>query len=271
MGFQIDEKLMSPNRAIITRNKTKEDIEKEISVTHKPGMLHYVAKDTKLWLSIDPRKAMDETGQEKVINLIEIMTENNFTGRLDGVVFRTGGPANAINNQFYINAEDKSPLVIKSNIKVENLNSDLLDGYHANTTSAINSVVARDSDANISINSTLSFRTGKILDTASSIDIKDSSNNYKTIKANNAILTGGILELDKSNGATYIRSLPNSTSTTIGIIEWKNDKWYAGVNGTEDELVTKKMITAAGNTTIISQATQPTNISNDDTYWFEFI
>lgn len=74
MAFQIDENMMAPNRAIITRNKIMDDLLSVNPLKNKPGMMHYVSKDKKLWLSIEPYKIM-ESNLETTKTLYEVITD----------------------------------------------------------------------------------------------------------------------------------------------------------------------------------------------------
>lgn len=74
MAFQIDENMMAPNRAIITRNKIMDDLLSVNPLKNKPGMMHYVSKDKKLWLSIEPYKTM-ESNLETTKTLYEVITD----------------------------------------------------------------------------------------------------------------------------------------------------------------------------------------------------
>lgn len=77
MSFQIDENLMAPNRAIITRNKIYDDLISVNPIKNKPGMMHYISKDKKLWLSVDPHKVV-ENSLEKTKNLYEVITDKRL-------------------------------------------------------------------------------------------------------------------------------------------------------------------------------------------------
>lgn len=73
MAFQIDEKLLAANRAIITRNKTEKDLIRDDIAKFKPGMIHYIEDNDKLLLSIAPEKIY-ENGEPKVRAFTEILT-----------------------------------------------------------------------------------------------------------------------------------------------------------------------------------------------------
>lgn len=74
MAFQINEKMMAANRAIITRNKCEEDLLRSDTVKYKPGMIHYCSDTQKLWLSIEPTKIIDKNGVEHIKTFKEIGT-----------------------------------------------------------------------------------------------------------------------------------------------------------------------------------------------------
>lgn len=61
MSFQLDEKMMAENRAIITRNKTESDLFVDDKIKFKPGMIHYVSDTDNLFLSIKPNILEDGT------------------------------------------------------------------------------------------------------------------------------------------------------------------------------------------------------------------
>lgn len=61
MSFQLDEKMMAENRAIITRNKTESDLFVDDKIKFKPGMMHYVSDTDNLFLSIKPMVLEDGT------------------------------------------------------------------------------------------------------------------------------------------------------------------------------------------------------------------
>jgi hypothetical protein len=59
------------------------------------------------------------------------------------------------NGQIISTLPDTAPLVITSNVLVENLNADLLDGFHADKDNVENTVLVRDSDKNISFSNAI--------------------------------------------------------------------------------------------------------------------
>ena len=75
MAFQFDEKLMAPNRAIITRNLTLKDLEEQDPIKNKPGMMHYIQDSRRLFLSISPIKYTGINGEVITKSFIEIKTE----------------------------------------------------------------------------------------------------------------------------------------------------------------------------------------------------
>lgn len=59
------------------------------------------------------------------------------------------------NGQIISTLPDTAPLVIASNVLIENLNADLLDGFHADKDNVENTVLVRDADKNISFSNAI--------------------------------------------------------------------------------------------------------------------
>lgn len=99
MAFQINEKMMASDRAIITRNKCEEDLLRSDAVKYKPGMIHYCSDTQKLWLSIEPTRVIDEQGVEHIRAFKEIGTIS-VTDSLK-ILLQSKEPDNIINDNTY--------------------------------------------------------------------------------------------------------------------------------------------------------------------------
>lgn len=99
MAFQIDEKMMAANRAIITRNKCEEDLLRNDTVKYKPGMVHYCSDTQKLWLSIEPTRVIDENGIEQIRAFKEIGTLS--AGESLKIILQKKEPENVISEDTY--------------------------------------------------------------------------------------------------------------------------------------------------------------------------
>jgi hypothetical protein len=78
VGFQIDEKMIASDRAIITINKTETDLIRDDIVKFKPGMIHYIEDAERLLLSITPEKEYVK-GDPVVKAFTEILTNKAIT------------------------------------------------------------------------------------------------------------------------------------------------------------------------------------------------
>lgn len=114
MAFQIDEKMMASNRAIITRNKCEEDLLRNDTVKYKPGMIHYCSDTQKLWLSIEPTRVIDENGIEQIRTFKEIGTLS--AGESLKIILKKDEPENVISENTYWyqidNTEEDSTVLV---------------------------------------------------------------------------------------------------------------------------------------------------------------
>ena len=92
MAFQINEKMIAHDRAIITRNKTEADLLKDDVMRFKPGMAHYVSDTQKLWLSVEPKKV----GTKTTRSCLEVVTDTRLDTILLDYVNRDGGSNNSM-------------------------------------------------------------------------------------------------------------------------------------------------------------------------------
>ena len=165
MAFQFDEKLMAPNRAIITRNLTLKDLEEQDPIKNKPGMMHYIQDSRRLFLSISPIKYTGINGEVITKSFIEIKTElNDDSSELSKseYVKRVGGQSYSFTGSIYSDVTLESPFNVKSNILNVNLNADLLDGFHASRSISNNTIPVRDAESNIAVKNKLNFADGHI-------------------------------------------------------------------------------------------------------------
>lgn len=121
MAFQIDEKMMAANRAIITRNKCEEDLLRSDTVKYKPGMIHYCSDTQKLWLSIEPTRIIDATGIEQIRTFKEIGTLS--VGESLKIILQKREPENVINEDTYwyqldSTEEESNILITESYVRI---------------------------------------------------------------------------------------------------------------------------------------------------------
>lgn len=108
MAFNLDEKFIANNRAIITRNDVLDDVRNNY-LNYRPGMIHYISQNKSLWLSV-----ADENNFEKSIKEpIEIVTSENFKKifNTSNILSNAGDLAYNFNN-IYMQASE--PLEAKS-------------------------------------------------------------------------------------------------------------------------------------------------------------
>ena len=79
MAFDIDEKMISHDRAIITRNLQEKDLNNSDPVKFKPGMIHYISNKRKLYLSVEPYIGLNN----KQLSVVEIITNLNLSKTID--------------------------------------------------------------------------------------------------------------------------------------------------------------------------------------------
>lgn len=266
MAFQINEKMMAHDRAIITRNKSERDLLGNDLIKFKPGMLHYVADTQKLWLSVEPT-IRDEVKKSRAF--IEIMSGESLEKKLQSFLHRDGGSENAMIGPLHSNVEDgTSPFVIKSLTKVVNLNADLIDGKHV--------------DDSITTENNL-WTAKKINDTKASkgfglgteIDKIPNNNCNAVIGTGFYSGTNPLNGVDGETGEAILQSYISSNGMyqTLEYLNSKNkySRFKSGNAWSDwDKAITKSNILNEG-ICIVTQSTQPTNITNSNTYWFEII
>lgn len=225
MAFQINEKMMAHDRAIITRNKIERNLLKDDSIKFKPGMAHYISENQKLWLSVEPKKLPDNS----IRKFLEVITDVRLAHILLDYVNRDGGASNSMRGQLHsIVSIGTAPFVIASTTKVANLNVDRVDDMHVSVPATNNTIVGRDASGNINVNTIINFNTNKIEDTANGIGLKKKDNSgYTDLSAATVNSSTGIF---KSNN-TEIK----------GVIEWKNSVWCVGIEGNTSEIITKSL------------------------------
>lgn len=222
MAFTLNEKMMATDRAIITRNRTGQDLLKTDVVKFKPGMIHYVSENAKLWLSIDPERLPN--GNIKTFK--EIMTDTAVGNVLTDYVHRDGGATHSLRGPLHSDvATGQAPFIISSETLVTNLNVDRLDDMHMSINATPNTIVGRDNNGNINIRSSLSFDTNILEDAVNGVAIKN--------KVTSDLADISAATINSSSGIIKANNLPN-----IGVIEWNNNAWFAGEEGNTSEIVT---------------------------------
>ena len=268
MAFQIDEKLMATNRAIITRNKIYADLEKIDSIKFKPGMIHYVAENQKLWLSIDPKNVV-ENGVTKTKTLVEILTSDQISSSMSQYVNRSGGATSSMSGPLHSTvANGTAPFVITSGTKVTNLNADRVDDMHASTTATANTIVARDNNGNIAIKNTLSLDGASIKKDSNGIHINGANaNTYIPLKVGKVTVENGSIEF---SNPTNNPGLSVTGIAKPGKLEYNKTtgRWECGSGNTTSVIITKENILEEG-INIILQTAEPQNVTNQNTYWYE--
>jgi hypothetical protein len=132
-----------------------------------------------------------------------------------------------------------SPLQISSNTLVSNLNSDLLDGYHASATATANTIAARDNSGNISASafvSTVSTGTApfQVSSTTRVVNLNaDLLDGYDGVdfarKAENATING---TWTFSSTVTFSATPTFSAGLTIsgGVGTWTTSEWAKAID-----------------------------------------
>lgn len=237
MAFQINEKMMASDRAIITRNKNENDLLITDSIKHKPGMMHYISDNQKMWLSVEPKRLEDNS----IRSFMEIITDVRLAEVLKNYVHRQGGKDNSIWGTLHSDITTAAPFKVASTIKVNNLNVDMVDDMHVDTTATANTIVGRDGSGNAALNNKLSFTTNKISDSGNGIAIqKNDGSAYTNLTINEINSKAGRIVLDNSAAAS-IKAVRNTTSSNAGVIEWKDNVWKLGAENATYEVVTKKL------------------------------
>lgn len=164
--------------------------------------------------------------------------------RADKHIYSTN---NMLANQFVSNvATGAAPLIISSTTKVTNLHADLLDGYHATTSSSASTIVARDSSKYVYLNY-INSDTGRgengVLDQFICINSSDNfyrkySRDYVRVRLNDFINNCKTLDLTSLDQNTYYPcsvTVSAKEPTTINIFVSLNSgskpSWSTHTNG----------------------------------------
>ena len=251
MAFQFDEKLMAPNRAIITRNLTLKDLEEQDPIKNKPGMMHYIQDSRRLFLSISPIKYTGINGEVITKSFIEIKTElNDDSSELSKseYVKRVGGQSYSFTGSIYSDVTLESPFNVKSNILNVNLNADLLDGFHASRSISNNTIPVRDAESNIAVKNKLNFADGYIE------SISGAFNFSKSIKSLNYIGT-------------------TESSSKESKLKWDGTDWLVEIDNSDYKVLTTKVMDKLNiyGANIVSQSDEPQDVINENTYWFQIV
>lgn len=266
MAFQINEKMMAQDRAIITRNKKEQDLLSSDLIKFKPGMLHYVAENQKLWLSVEPTI---KDGMKKSRAFVEILHRESLEDILHEYLHIDGGPNSAMRGSLHsIVNNGTAPFVIKSKTRVSNLNADMVDGKHVND--------ATTTEANL--------WTAKKIDNEKAPRGFGLGTDINVIPGNDCNLvvgTGFYSGTDPINGVagetgkallqSYIGN--DAMYQTLEYISSKNkysrikdgDVWSDWDKGTTGSNILNE------GADIVIQTDQPTNIDKDNTYWYEIV
>ena len=266
MAFQINEKMMAHDRAIITRNKTEKDLLKDDALRFKPGMAHYISENQKLLLSVEPKKLSDKS----VRKFLEVITDVRLSQTLLDYVNRSGGSNNSMKGPLHSTVSTgTAPLVIASTTRVGNLNADMIDDKHVDDTKV----------------STAYLWTSKKIDDSKAprgfglgTDINKISN-----KDCNSINGTGFFSITGTpvNGVTgeegdaIIQQYISSSGIYQTIEYLKSKNVYSRFKSENtwsnwDKTITRSNILNEG-INIVTQASQPANITNENTYWYEIV
>lgn len=164
--------------------------------------------------------------------------------RADKHIYSTN---NMLANQFVSNvATGAAPLIISSTTKVTNLHADLLDGYHATTSSSASTIVARDSSKYVYLNY-INSDTGRgengVLDQFICTNSSDNfyrkySRDYVRVRLNDFINNCKTLDLTSLDQNTYYPcsvTISAKEPTTINIFVSLNSgskpSWSTHTNG----------------------------------------
>lgn len=164
--------------------------------------------------------------------------------RADKHIYSTN---NMLANQFVSNvATGAAPLIISSTTKVTNLHADLLDGYHATTSSSASTIVARDSSKYVYLNY-INSDTGRgengVLDQFVCTNSSDNfyrkySRDYVRVRLNDFINNCKTLDLTSLDQNTYYPcsvTISAKEPTTINIFVSLNSgskpSWSTHTNG----------------------------------------
>ena len=153
--------------------------------------------------------------------------------------------------QFYSIYEEGSPFNVKSSIVNTNLNADLVDGFHASLTAIPNTICIRDTNSNINIDSKINFTNNFI----------ESTNN--------------LISFTNNTGYTDIQcsGIAMNNANNKSRISWNGTDWIANINNNDYRIITTKTMDDFNvyGANIVMQKSVPTNVINEDTYWFEVV
>jgi hypothetical protein len=105
--------------------------------------------------------------------------------------------------KFISTVTSESPLQVFSSVLVTNLNSDLLDGYHASTNPEANTVVVRDSQRNIKVSGIIGSNTGALIIDGENhgVEIHNGTNTLLSVASNgNTNINGNLTVSGTING-----------------------------------------------------------------------
>jgi hypothetical protein len=105
--------------------------------------------------------------------------------------------------KFISTVTSESPLQVSSSVLVTNLNSDLLDGYHASTNPETNTVVVRDSQGNIKVSGITGSNTGALIIDGKNhgVEIHSGTNTLLSVASNgNTNINGNLTVSGTING-----------------------------------------------------------------------
>lgn len=243
MAFQINEKMMASDRAIITRNKTERDLLRTDSVKFKPGMIHYISENQKLWLSVEPKRIV-ENNKERIRTSLEIITDTRLSNTLSDYVGRSGGSNNSLRGTLYSTvATGTAPFNITSTTKVANLNADRVDDMHVDINPTARTIIGRDDNGNAKLANKLLFNGAYIRNFLNEIHLNENNdNNYAKLKSNEITIQDGKLKL-KNKGDNPGISVLSSNDANVANLRFNSSLniWECGLNGSLSEIVTKSL------------------------------
>lgn len=243
MAFQINEKMMAQDRAIITRNKIEQDLVRTDDVKFKPGMAHYVSENQKLWLSVEPKK-ITTNGVDKIRNFLEVITDVRLSTILLDYVNRDGGANNSMRGPLHsIVATGATPMVIASTTKVNNLNVDRVDDMHVDANATGSTIVGRDSSGNAKLNTKLMFAGAYIRNNVNELHLNSTADGiYAATKTGKLTVEGGELKLNNTTSTSGI-SITTADTTKVARLAFNNTSrvWECGLEGSLSEIVTKSL------------------------------
>ena len=231
MAFNINEKMMATDRAIITRNRQMSDLDRIDRYKFKPGMLHYVSEGQKLMLSTEPMKDLD--GND--IFFIEMLSSLRLKQEMESYVAREGGDEYSMNGQLVSTVTDVAPFKVTSTQLVKGLNAEMVAGCYANVSATSNSISVRNVYGDITTNDAVIFsQKGKMIqNTPNGFRLVDHGGTYSNVglEARDITLGGSKEATAKIEGTTNF-------SASIGRLEFYTDKWRCGIGNNTYEIVT---------------------------------